>query len=455
MISSVLQRFPEIERLARRLVSLYPLSSRLGPAFWKWYAFFEESETWTAEKMQSFQFGQLRNLLARLADSSPFYAQRLAKVPVAELKSVEDLRKFVPALSRQEFAAHYSELRNRDFRRNACQPCSTSGTTGNALEFFHSAADRRREWAAICHQWKRVGYDPARSRRAEFRGLTPRGRLFQSYPDQNMVRFSILDLRKDALPRMAEVISKEDLRFYHGYPSALYLLARETVASGIRFPQPAAILLASEMVYEFQVEQIQAAFPESRIFAHYGCAERTVLAGWCEHRRVYHVLPQYSIAEVDAGTGEIVGTNLFNDVNGFVRYRMTDTAAGVEAGPCPACRRAYTPVFATLDGRQEDYLFSRDTGWIAPAIVTYPLKHLHSIQELQFCQQSPDQIDLNYVLRPTATREGAARELAEIETGLRVLIGKAPRLQFQQVEEIARGRTGKYKWIVSKLDPPR
>jgi phenylacetate-CoA ligase len=358
-------------------------------------------------------------------------------------------------LTRKEFSSNYSQLRNHSFSGADCQAASTSGTTGNALEFLHRAEDSRREWAAICHQWKRVGYDPGRSRRAEFRGLTPRGHLFQSYPDHNMVRFSVLDIRKETVPRMAEVIEKEDLRFFHGYPSVLYLLACELLRSGIRFPQPTAVLFASEMVFDFQVEQVQAAFPKARLFAHYGCAERTVLAGWCEHRRAYHVLPQYSLTEVDPETHELIGTNLFNDINGFIRYRMTDTASGVEAKPCPACNRPYTPVLASIDGRQEDYLYSKDVGWISPAIVTYPLKHLHCVHELQFRQDTPEEIGVSYVLRPGATPDAATKELAEIETGLRRIIGQAPRLRFQAVGEIARGRSGKYKWIVSKLDPPR
>ena len=435
-------------------MALYPLSARLGRFFWTWYAFLQESENWTVEELRTFQFQQLRTLLTRLAESSPFYAKSLVNVPIQELNSLEDLQRFISPMSRQDFAANYAEIQSRNFRRRATLPSSTSGTTGNALQFFHPVEDRQREWAAICHQWKRVGYDPVRSRRAEFRGLTRQGELYQDFPEQNMVRLSILDLRAEALPKMAEIIRSRQMRFYHGYPSAIYLLAREIVSSGICFPQPEAVLLASEMVYEFQLEQIQTAFPRARLFAHYGCAERTVLASWCEHRRAYHVMPQYSLVEVDAGTREILGTNLYNDVNGFIRYRMTDAASGVETSPCPACHRPYTPVLAGLDGRQEDYLYSRERGWIAPAIVTYPLKHLHSIQELQFIQENPDDITLNYVLRPGTIENMAAKELAEIEAGLRRLIGGTTRLYTRQVGEIPRGRTGKYKWIVSQLVPP-
>ena len=268
-----------------------------------------------------------------------------------------------------------------------------------------------------------------------------------------MVRFSILHIQASALPAMADVINAQRLRFYHGYPSALYLLSQEILRCGLCFPQPEAILLASEMVYDFQLEQIQKAFPHARIFAHYGCAECTVLAGWCEYRRAYHILPQYSLVETDISTGEIIGTNLYNDVNGFLRYRMTDTASGVKGSPCPDCHRAYTPVITGLDGRLEDYLFSRERGWIVPAIVTYPLKHLFHIQELQFNQDDPDSIVINYVARPDGETDQIASEMAAIETGMRELVGRSTHIKLRRVAGISRGPTGKYKWITSKLDP--
>jgi len=453
MMPALLRRYPKAEKLARQLMALYPLSARLGPLFWQWYAFLQESETWPEERLREFQLGQLRILLKRLADKSPFYHQRLSDVRIETITNLAAFQYAVPTLSRLEFASQFQQILCRDFARRSVRPSCTSGTTGNALQFFHSQENSQREWASICHQWRRVNFDPVRSRRAEFRGLTRHGALFQEYPEQNMVRFSILHLQAESLPAMAEVINGQRLRYFHGYPSAFYLLSQEILRCGLLFPQPEAILLASEMVYDFQLEQIQKAFPGARIFAHYGCAEGTVLAGWCEHRRAYHVLPQYSLVEVDPATGEIIGTNLYNDVNGFVRYRMTDAASGVESSPCPDCRRAYTPVITGLDGRSEDFLFSRERGWIAPPIVTYPLKNLLHIQELQFHQDDPDSIIINYVTRPDVAAEQIASEMENIETGMRELVGNFTRIKLRQVADIPRGPTGKYKWITSKLDP--
>lgn len=447
-------RHPAAERTARRLASLCPYSLRLGRGFWNWYAFYLETEGWSAAQLADYQAGRLRWLLRRLRDTSPFYAGRLDGVPIDEIRTAADLAARVPVLRRAEFAACYDRLRSREPARGA-EAASTSGTTGSPMQFVHPAGSRAREWAAICHQWKRVGYEPARSRRAEFRGLTAGGRLTQDYPDQHMTRFSILHLHAANLPRIADTIRARDLRFYHGYPSALYLLAREILRSGRAFPEPEAVLLASEMVCDFHLDALREVFPSARLFAHYGCAEQTVLAAWCERRQVYHCLPQYSLVEIAPGTREIIGTNLHNDVNGFVRYGMTDRAAGIETEVCPDCRRAYLPILTGIEGRTEDFLYSRERGWIPPAVVTYPLKHLRAIREVQFVQEDPDVILVRYSTGPGADEAAAEAERREIAEGMARLAGAGTRLDWQQVDEMPRGPTGKFKWIVSRLDPRR
>ena len=321
-----------------------------------------------------------------------------------------------------------------------------------ALQFEHPVKDWAREWAAICHQWKRVGYVPGVSRRAEFRGLTTRGQLIEAFPDKNMIRCSILNLKKEAVQRYADEIRNQKIDFLHGYPSAFYLLAKQIKDSGIDFPEPEAILLASEEVFDWQLLQIKEIFPNAKLHASYGCAERTVMAGWCEHRQEYHVLPQYSLVEVDETTNELIGTNLFNTLNGFVRYRMSDTVIKIENEPCPDCGRPYTPRLIELGGRSEDYLFSSENGWISPAILTYPFKELKSIQEIQLVQRKINEVEVGYTLRIKADANLVKHDITQIQHGLHDLLGKEMIINFTLVDGFPRGPTGKFKWVVCELD---
>lgn len=450
ILKDILKKYPKIVETARKLIAFVPLSIRLGKEFWVWYAFFEESEQWNRTQIYEYQITTLHRLLNELSATSNFYKKRLSGININDINTIEEFQVKVPTLSRQEFIDNYSEIRSKLWKKQNLVQSQTSGTTGMALQFYHTAQDAMREWAAICHQWKRVGYDPATSRRAEFRGLTTPGKIVEFFPEQNMIRCSVLHLKAEHLRYYADEIRKAQIGFYHGYPSALYLVAREICISGIDFPQPQAILLASEQVYDWQVDQIKQAFPNAKLFAHYGCAERTVLAGWCETTQIYHILPQYSIFEVDQKTSEVIGTNLFNTVNGFVRYKMTDHILSYHPDVCSHCSRPYTPL-VTLCGRTEDYLYSPQNGWIPPAIVTYPLKSLKTIHEIQFLQKKRDEIRVLY----TADQKDLIKikkELAIIKTGLHELFGKDMNIVFEKVETFSRSQSGKYKWIICDLE---
>lgn len=444
MIKTFLKRHPVAQAVARRMIATVPYRLRLGANFFDWYALLLEAEEWDEARLAQRRQELLHGLLADVSRSSPYYAERLAGVSPRD--AAERLDAYLPVMTRDEFRSNYARIRSRD-PAGRLTAASTSGTTGNALQFFHTAADNQREWAAICHQWRRVGYDPLRSVRAEVRGLLTAPGIVQRFPESNMVRFSILDMGVEHVRHYADVSRSEGVEFLHGYPSALHLLARQVLEHGIRFPHIRGVMLASEMPYAHQLESIEAAFPTSRVIAHYGNAERTALGAWCEQRRTYHFIPLYSQVEIDAD-GCLVGTNYFNHVNPFIRYRMSDVVAGARDGRCPACGRFATPLVDEVSGRSEDYLYSPQKGWIPPAIVTYPLKSLRHIHEIQFYQDRPDVIELRYVPQGAADCTG---EVEELVASFRQLLGGVDIVPVRH-ERFERGSSGKFKWIVSRLD---
>lgn len=439
------QRSSTVDRIARRLIAAVPYRVRLGAPFAYWYALFLEAEDWDDASIQNFRHELLVNLLNQVATQSPYYKALLdGQSPEAV---AHDLAGKLPIMTRDEFSSQYSRIRHPAFQGRTSS-ASTSGTSGNALQFFHAAADNAREWAAICHQWRRIGYDPLTSVRAEVRGLVTTRGIVQRFPESNMVRFSVLHLKAEHIRHYAATCARDRVKFIHGYPSAIYIMAREMLEEGILMPGIRGIMLASEMVYPHQIECIEAAFPDARVIAHYGNAERVALGAWCEHRRSYHFLPLYSHVEI-ASDGALIATNLFNTVNPFIRYRMNDVVADAENMACPACGRLSMPLAQDIQGRAEDYLYSPERGWIPPAIVTYPLKALRSIHQIQFFQDQPERIELRYTPRGESD---CTEEVNLILKGLKGILGDVP-VHPIRYESFERGTTGKMKWIVSSLTP--
>lgn len=440
-IEARLRAIPGLESAVRHLKAAVPYQYRLGRHFFEWYQRFEEAESWSAERTADYRRELLVRLLQNLKDHHPTYREILRGHEPAQ--AADNLAFVFPVLTRSGFRATPSrpELASR------VSPASTSGTTGNALQFFHDAEDNQREWAAICHQWRRIGFDPVVSRRAEFRGLVPAGQLVQKFPEYNMLRCSILDLGRDSVRHYASVCRDNRIEFLHGYPSALDLLARTCLKEGIRFEGIRGIMLASEMVYPHQIEMIEQAFPAARLIAHYGNAERVALGAWCETERTYHMLPLYSMIEVQ-DDGCLVGTNLFNAVNPFIRYQMSDRVTPAKSNVCAACGRYADPLVLTVDGRAEDYLYSPVRGWIPPAIITYPLKNLQVVREIQLVQREEDSVELRYCTEGDLDERS---EIADIAAGLeRILTGVT--IVPVRYESLNRGGSGKFRWLVSELE---
>ncbi len=445
---------PRLARIAQKLYHSIPAKLRVAKDFLDWLAFFRESESWSVAEHRHYQLERLNAVCSKFSARNPAFRERFGGEGGVSWRSLEDYSARVPAMTKDEFETNMKSSYPADIKSSMYKLSGTSGTTGRALQFYHRSADWHREFAAICHQWARVGFDALRSRRVEFRGLTVSRGGIDYYPKNGMVRCNILDFSPDAVRRYGEVIAAEGLKFYHGYPSALTLLASTIMQRGLKFPQPSAVLLASEMAYDWQLELLEEVFPKARLYAHYGCAERAVLAGWCEQRREYHVLPTYAYVETNPGSGEVIGTNLFNDVNPFLRYRMTDVALGVDNEPCPDCGRNFVPRFAAIGGRSEDYLFSPEHGWIPPAIVTYPLKRIHNIREIQVVQDRKDAIEVRYTVHEGAQEAGVAAEMEEVRGKFLEMMGRSMAITFSRVSEFERGATGKFKWIVSDIDGP-
>jgi phenylacetate-CoA ligase len=450
-LTNLIKQSHGVETFIRKIVASVPYSQRLGRAFWDWWSFYEVSQDWEFEQLQHYQLEQLNELLISLRLESRYYSEVLEEMPPSGFQSIDAYKASVPPLTRTIFRDRYEEIKNVRFDEMRKVPSATSGTTGSAMNFYHNRKDEDREWAAICHQWQRVGFDPARSIRAEFRGLTHENRLVEYFPHKNFIRCSIFNYSRSAVENYSDEIRTAGVTFLHGYPSALDLLALAVQKYNIKFPQPKAILLASEMVYDWQLSNIQSAFPNSKIYSHYGNSERTILAGWCEHRREYHNLPQYAIIEIEPDTGEVIGTNLFNSVNGFIRYRMTDTVIDVSHTPCPDCNRPYLPRLIRLGGRMGDYLYTSVNGWIAPAIVTYVFHKAKAIEDAQIIQDRPDEITIRFTPRSNSTPKTLELDFQLLRDGFAKLAGQEMRVVFEPVNEFARTPSGKFKWIISSL----
>jgi len=444
----------------RNLYAKIPYGVRLGRPYRRTLRLIADTETWDADRLRTYQVLQLRELLRVAFKSVPFYedwARRQGAAP-EDFGKPEDIRK-LPIVSKEQIRGDLNAFARRGRCRLFHFQESTSGTSGRSFQFLGDNFAYRMEQAYINSLWGRFGFVPM-TPKATLRGrevVNPQtAHRWQYNPIHNEVNLSIYELSEESLSDYVTACAEHDVRFLHGFPSAISSLSAlllEHDAERRRFPPLRAVLAGSEGLQEGQRELMEQAFG-CRVVTWYGMSERVILAGECEGSQLYHCFPQYGITELvdEEGQvitepdveGELVGTSFINRVMPFIRYRTGDLASWAR-GFCTHCKRAY-PLLARVSGRAQDYLVGRDDRRITIRGIssTGHGSVFSNVVRYQFFQNTPGRAVLRLVPAPDFDDE----DLQRIRTAIRQKIGKTIDLEVQTVEAVSITDSGKGRCVV-------
>ncbi|CEN35909.1 phenylacetate--CoA ligase family protein [Capnocytophaga cynodegmi] len=136
----------------------------------------------------------------------------------------------------------------------------------------------------------------------------------------------------------------------------------------------------------------------------------------------------------------IVVTDLFNKAMPLIRYDTGDL--------CTFGTRNNRKYIKVIQGRTLDLLKSKSGQIYSPYTIILLLWNFKGIIQFQFIQE-----DLNFiVLRLVHNFENKEQSFKDIEENLRSLFGKQTTIKIEEVTEIPSEKTGKRRYIISKLN---
>jgi phenylacetate-CoA ligase len=435
-----------------RIVNLVPFSWVAGSAYRAVMARRGAFETASREEVLAYQEEELGRTLRFVTDQVPAY--RRLRAVVERLKPFDALREF-PLVDKSALQDDMQSYLPRDLDRIPHYEISTGGTSGNQLRLLVDDASQSVETAFVHRLWSRVGYTP-RCRKATFRGvpfpdLKP-GVYWQSNPIYNELQFSPFHMSESTLGSYVEELVRYDPAYFHGYPSAIGLLAEFVLRNGLThlFEGVRAVLLASEGCLPSQTERMAKAFG-ARVFPLYGHSERLIMAGPCEVTDVYHHTPDYGIVEIvgdgdapcdESGErGELIGTGLLNRSLPLVRYRTGDFATRVESD-CE-CGRHWDR-FTDIEGRwKQDMLDGRSGARISVAALNMHGDVFEHVARYQYYQGEPGRC----VLRVMAAPGFSEADEAAILAAYRAKVGDELDMSLEIVDDIPLTERGKLKQL--------
>lgn len=401
---------------------------------------------------------RLEEIVRFAYENVPFYREAYRKCdlerhPIRRKKDLERL----PMIRKQNI-----QERPRDFLADGtdtgqCIQMHTSGSTGRPLTIFYGEKDDDYSKVNNLRSFLEAGYrygdvfvtisDPdwtrARYHPSSRIGLQKKLNLWHPH-DVNM--------RLPPAQLMEEIRRIGRCDVLYGYPTNIFLLAKEIRNTGESTIRPRIVVTNGETLEEPMRRYINETF-RTELFDFY-TTEESKRIGWeCNAHRGYH-LDVESVAlelvkdgrQVAPGErGAVLITNLFNFTMPLIRYWQGDVAIET-AEPC-RCGRGL-PVLSSLEGRVDSFVVNGDGEMFSPQVFWSIFRHYGSIQRFQIRQATATQLDVHYV--PLDEQE-CSQDLPAIRQKLTQFIGGKTRIDFKRGELV---EEGKRRTVFSSMNQP-
>ncbi len=387
------------------------------------------------EDLDDLQKKKLQGIMD-LAEKTKFYGRLLNDF------SIDDFSKF-PITTKADLAGAPEDFICQGLDKSKLRVETTSGSTGIPKKlFFDSYATNYRAalLAMIQLEFGRSPFDLY----AEVSLKTPPPFPLSSIGLYRKLYFPLLDDEQKTFSKLKA--KKPDILAW--YPSMLTMMARLNNDDGnpIKLKK---VFSGGELLTDTSRKLIEESF-SCRVFNQYAATEVGAIAFECPEEHSLHVNSNSALVEIvdgkgrPSGSGRIIITSLINHAMPLIRYDIGDLASW--GGEC-SCGRGL-PVLKSISGRADD-LITLPSGKIRSARHIIPLEYLDSVKQYQIIQESENLFTFRYVPAKTSISKNAQEYFeSQIRTGC---LGEDIFVDFEPVEHIRRGKSGKLRKVISKV----
>ena len=443
------------QNLACSMSGIMMRKTRYNATFYNFLEFLERSQWWSLTELQAYQDEQVSRVVNHAYKTVPYYRRVMDKLKLkpSDIRTTSDLTK-LPILTKDMVRELGTELISTDLPKERMIHGHTGGTTGKSLQLYSDKNTQPHQWAVWWRHRKRFGL----SIDDEFivfagRDVIPMNRMAPPFWRRNFpmhqTYVSIHHMTKQNMPALIEYLQKRKVKYYSGYPSAVYLVAQYMLDNNICLLHPPEVtVLGAETLLPHQCRAMEKAFG-GKITDQYGASEQCGNISDCENGH-YHVDMEFGHIEFLPLEGSapnvrrMICTGFWNEAMPLIRYDIGDLATlPSQEVECSCGRKA--PVVEKIDGRIESYIVTPD-GRQAGRL-DFIFKDSQYIEEAQFIQD-----DISMVKIKVVRCDGySSKHEKELLADLRKYLGDVIRFEIDYVAEIPRTANGKFRQIVSTV----
>jgi phenylacetate-CoA ligase len=416
----------------------------------------EKSQWWPTEQIQALQLARLKQLLTNVQQHVPYYRALFLQHgfnPEA-VSSLADLTR-LPFLTKTEIRGNTDALKADNVQHLA--RFNTGGSSGEPLIFYignervsHDVAAKWRAtrwWDVDIGDREIVVWGSPIELGAQDNVRALRDKLFRT------TLLPAFEMSEEKLDGFLNTIRKTRPKMLFGYPSALSHFARHADNRGLRMDDLGiqVAFVTSERLYDEQRDQIAKTFG-CNVANGYGGRDAGFIAHQCPQGSMHITAEDIIVEIVDAQgavvpageSGEIVVTHLATSEFPFIRYRTGDIGVLAEA-PC-SCGRGL-PVLKEIQGRSTDFLIAQNGTVMHGLALIYILRDLPQVRAFKIIQENLDLTRVLVVLETQLDNELSTK----IIQGFQARLGADVSVQVEQVAEIPPEKSGKFRYVVSKI----
>lgn len=397
-------------------------------------------EQWLDDgKLEALGRERLSKML-ELSMKTKHYRDSLDRNSITAEDALEDITA-LPLTTKQDVIADPGSFIPESVGRRSLTSIKTSGSSGMPIEIFSDAYDHSCRTAASFMVDMEYGRGP-RDIVAKVHDI--------NFPVSALARLGIY--RREHLSifeseeKNLSLLRRSGANILSGYTSTLAVMAGLNREDPLRMKYSCCF---GEILSEGTREMISDSF-SCPVYDSYGSNEFGLVAFECPEVGKLHVFSSLFILEIvdsqgrPARSGQIAITSLKNTGMPLLRYCIGDKAT--EGREC-SCGRGF-PTIERIEGRTDDHLIL-PSGKRRSPFSLFCLYDIKGIRCYQIVQEKVDLIVFNYVENDDGFDDTSKRQvLGRIG---RACMGEAVSVEFNQVEHIPKGRTGKRRSVISKL----
>lgn len=445
--------------LYTRLVSstLFPFHERIkGHASVELRKRLERTQWLKTEEIQRMQGERLRMFLEEIGRRVPYYAAMFSRIGFdpREVRSSADLAR-LPLLDKRAVRAAGDSLLATD--AGPLTRYNTGGSSGEPLVFHIGKGRKAHDVAAKWRATRWWGVDIGDPEIVVWGSPIELGAQdWLRLQRDRLIRSTLLpafEMSPTNLDHFADEIARIRPAMLFGYPSALALIAERANVRGVDLSRIGVkvVFVTSERLYDHQRAAISTTFG-CPVANGYGGRDAGFIAHECPRGGMHLSAEDVIVETIDAEgnataagvAGEIVVTHMATAEFPFVRYRTGDVGI-LDDAVCP-CGRGL-PLLKDIQGRTTDFIVAQDGTLMHGLALIYAVRNLPGVEQFKIIQHNVDRVEVQIV--PNSAFDGTAER--SIVDDFRARLGSGARIEVLRVAEIAREKSGKYRYVVSHV----